>query len=109
MDLFQVYHYQIVVHLSSNSPKTSGFIKIDLRGERRDVEEVELKRKMTKFQAGNSYTYLLTYPKPLGPVKKAKITWKVKGVSKFEHIFQQNPPIVVDKIQVNYMSNIDKE
>lgn len=102
-----VHHYQVTVHIANDSDSSSGELTINMKGQRRDVEAVKINR---SFKPGQKYSTLLTYGKLIGSVDEAEIDWDIVGLANINpiRIFGKKKRVLVEKLEIKYMSNIDE-
>ena len=103
-----VYHYPIVVKTGKTYGEASGTIKLNLKAERYDINNVELTQTFSNFKANERHTLLITNEKYLGLVTGAQVYWTYGGIARFDFrkLFKPNP-IDIEYVEVNYMSHMD--
>ncbi|RWS03032.1 Pancreatic lipase-related protein 2-like protein, partial [Dinothrombium tinctorium] len=112
---FCLFHYQIKIRFDpSMSRSATGSIKMNLRGSKRNVNDVEMKafllESITSFEPGHNYTKLFTSKKSLGSVDGITLTWQFGGAQILDPTKLFNfPKLKITNIEVKYMSNIDPE
>ncbi|RWS02543.1 pancreatic lipase-related protein 2-like protein [Dinothrombium tinctorium] len=110
---FCLFHYQITIRFDqSMSRSATGFIKMDLHGSKRNVNDVEMDALLVKeiksFEPGHNYTKLFTCKKNLGSVDSITLKWQFGGAQLLDptKLFSF-PKLKIANIEVKYMSNID--
>lgn len=107
---FCLHHYAIIVHLSPQSESATGKITLNLDGERRPADDIQLSENLKKFEANQSYPHLITRDKSIGKIKSASLKWNFGGLQFLNPLkLIQKPKIIINRVEVNYMSNINPE
>lgn len=108
MTLLLVHHYGIEIHLANNSDSNTGSFTLDLDGSKRKADGIKVSESFSSFKPGETYTYLVTYEKSLGPLKRATMKWQFQGIDVLNPLkLISAPKMIIDRLTIKYLSNID--
>lgn len=102
-----MFHYQISFVTSPDTVSNEGSVHIQLIGELRDSNEIQVSRTMgTDFEPSSRYSSLYTSRKPLGKVQMARVTFHPNGFGRLLYLLM-NRPFNVVTLHVRFMSHPD--
>ncbi|XP_015793291.2 inactive pancreatic lipase-related protein 1 [Tetranychus urticae] len=103
-----LHHYGIEIHLANNSESGTGSFTLDLEGSKRKADGIKVSETFSSFKPGQTYTFLVTYEKSLGSLRKAVMKWTFKGIDVLNPLkLISSPKMIIDRLAIKYMSNID--
>lgn len=101
------YHtYQLQVRTGNLTSRAIGTLYVNVIGQKRDLIDLKVASPTLGFEANKTYTILVEKDLPVEELQKVEVYYDENFVG--DLVSSAKVDVVLDEIQVNYMSNIHR-